>query len=154
MAHCPNCSAQVAIISTDCPKCGAVFADGAGWQPVPESPEEERRSLERPRAIASTLESVPPPTERITSKLLWLLHGLAATCGSALVVVAPFRGGLAALVSMGLGFGASWAFASWVNGLPVSKTAKIVVFWLAPIAYFLIFLALFVVSNSLFGRAY
>lgn len=151
MAHCPNCSAQLAITSADCPKCGAVFAKGAGWQPVPESPEEER-SLEGSRAVVSALDSASLPSEPITSKLLWLLHGLAATCGSALVQVAPFRGALAALVLMGLGFAASWGFVSWVNGLPISRTAKITSFWLALIAYFLVYLALFAFFKSITGH--
>ena len=53
---------------------------------------------------------------------------------------------------MGLGFGASWAFVSWVNGLPISKTAKVTSYWLASIAYFLVYLALFAVFKSIFGQ--
>lgn len=53
---------------------------------------------------------------------------------------------------MGLGFGASWAFVSWVNGLPVSKTAKITTFWLASIVYFVIYLILFAAFKSIFGQ--
>jgi len=152
MAQCPNCRAQLAITSTDCQKCGAVFINGGGWQPVPESPEEEKHALERPRAVASTQETASPPNERVTSKALWLLHGLAATCGSALVRAMPFQSAFTTLVLMGLGFGASWAFVSWVNGLPISKTAKVTSYWLASIAYFLVYLALFAVFKSIFGQ--
>jgi hypothetical protein len=48
MHSCPNCDASIAPHAISCPRCGAVFGEGASWQPL--SPT-ERNHPRRPTLL-------------------------------------------------------------------------------------------------------
>jgi len=56
MAKCPSCETRIAWDAAECPKCAASFGSGAAWQPLPETPQEER-------ALAARKAAAPVPTE-------------------------------------------------------------------------------------------